>query len=306
MHNALTLISLILPIFLVIFIGILLKQFKIINDEFNRISSKIIFNVALPLFLFKKLIENNYTVSSGVSLIVFALVSTFIFFIFLWIISSIFKLDENVKGVFIQGSFRGNYAIIGLALISSVLNQAALVKAALLLAFVLPTYNLLSVIALSYPSKNIRGTILKDVILNPLVIAVIVSFTLNSIGFQPPDVINSTITYLANLTLPLALLSIGSSLTIDEIKKISSVTIYSTVLKLIIQPLIFIPIAFLFNFSHDEIIILFIFFSCPTAIVSYIMASAMNRDSKIAGNIIAFSTLLSIVTITIGLFILMI
>lgn len=305
MQNALTLISLILPIFLVIFVGSILRKLNIINDSYNRISSKIIFNVALPLFLFKKLIDNNYDASSGVGLILFALISTFVFFLILWFLSSIFKLNENQKGVFIQGSFRGNYAIIGLALISSVLGNGALVKAAMLLAFVLPTYNLLSVIALSYPSKNIKGTIVKDVLLNPLVIAVFLSVALNYIGFKPPEVINSTINYLANLTLPLALLSIGSSFTFKEIKNISNVTINSTILKLIIQPLVFTSIAYLFNFSQEEIIILFIFFACPTAIVSYIMAEAMNRDSKTAASIIAFSTILSIITITSGLFLIM-
>ena len=134
MQNALTLISLVLPIFLVIFIGIVLRYLNIITLEYNKISSKIIFNIALPLFLFKKIRENNYTFEGSAGFILFAVVSTIIFFVLMWIVASLFKLSDEVRGVFIQGAFRGNYAIVGLALISSVLDHDSLVKSAMLIA----------------------------------------------------------------------------------------------------------------------------------------------------------------------------
>lgn len=305
MQNALTLISLVLPIFLVIFIGIVLRYLNIITLEYNKISSKIIFNIALPLFLFKKISENNYTFEGSAGFILFAVVSTIIFFVLMWIVASLFKLSDEVRGVFIQGAFRGNYAIVGLALISSVLDHDSLVKSAMLIAFVLPLYNILAVIALAYPAKNVKGNFIKDILINPLVISVIIAFALNGIGFKTPQVIDQTIGYIAALTLPLALISIGASFSISEIKNISKSAVYSTLFKLVLQPLLFTPIAFYFGFTQEEIIILFIFFACPTAIASYIMAEAMNRDGQLAGSIVALSTLLSIVTISIGLYLLM-
>jgi hypothetical protein len=53
-----------------------------------------------------------------------------------------------------------------------------------------------------------------------------------------------------------------------------------------------------------EMGILFIIFSCPTAIASYVLAAGLKGNIKLAGNIIIISTLGSIGTIIIGLFLL--
>ena len=62
--------------------------------------------------------------------------------------------------------------------------------------------------------------------------------------------------------------------------------------------------AFLFGFRGYDLGILFILFACPTAIASFIMAEAMGSNSKLAANILLMTTLVSLVTITLGLFVL--
>ncbi len=62
--------------------------------------------------------------------------------------------------------------------------------------------------------------------------------------------------------------------------------------------------AYKLGFVKGDLGIIFILFACPTAIASFIMADAMGLNSRLAGNILLLTTLFSIVTITLGLYIL--
>ncbi len=119
-----------------------------------------------------------------------------------------------------------------------------------------------------------------------------------------PDVLLKTGTYLAELALPLALLGIGGFLSFKDITKNHLLTIISTLLKLVIIPAAATFAAYAFGFTGNDLGIIFILFACPTAIASFIMAEAMGVNSRLAGNILLLTTLASIVTITIGFFIL--
>ncbi|HEY6907577.1 MAG TPA: AEC family transporter, partial [Ignavibacteriaceae bacterium] len=89
-----------------------------------------------------------------------------------------------------------------------------------------------------------------------------------------------------------------------EIKKGFTLSVYSTILKLIVFPVIMTYGAYLFGFRGYDLGLLFILFACPTAIASFIMAEAMGSNSKLAANILLMTTLASLFTITLGLFIL--
>jgi malonate transporter and related proteins len=123
-------------------------------------------------------------------------------------------------------------------------------------------------------------------------------------GIALPEVLKTTGNYLAALALPLALVGIGGFLNFHDITKESSLTIVSTVLKLVVFPLVMTAAAYFLNFRGIDLGIIFILFACPTAIASFIMAEAMGANSRLAGNILLLTTLASVVTITLGLFIL--
>ena len=59
-----------------------------------------------------------------------------------------------------------------------------------------------------------------------------------------------------------------------------------------------------YGFKNEDLGIIFILFACPTAVASFIMADAMGVNSKLAGNIVLVTTVLSVFTIAVGLFIL--
>jgi len=215
--------------------------------------------------------------------------------------------DGKDQGSFIQGSVRSNFAIVGFALISNSLGNHALGKAAILLAFIMPLYNVLAVIALTVPVQKEKEfgykKIIIEIITNPLILATLVAIPFSYFKISVPQFLMKTIDYLATLTLPLALLGIGGSLNFESIKKDSQLTVFATLIKIIIIPASLTYIAILLGYRQEDLGILFMLFATPTAIVSFIMADAMGCNSELAGNIIVTTTLGSIFTLSLGIFI---
>ena len=308
MQNLIIVAGLVAPVFLIVALGYLLKKLGMMNDSFVKLSSRIVFSVSLPALIFAEISKTDLSRILNLELVGFAYGGTLITFFIVWLISTLSVKTATDRTVFIQGSFRGNFAVVGLALIANVYGIDSLGKASLLLAFTIPLYNTLAVIALTVPLRKekqmkISSTIL-EIVKNPLVLAVIFSIPFSYFKIELPFIITRTINYLAALALPLALLGIGGFLDFTEVKRGFTLTVYSTLLKLIIFPVIMTYGAYLFGFRGYDLGILFILFACPTAIASFIMAEAMGSNSKLAANILLMTTLSSLVTITLGLFIL--
>ncbi len=306
--NILFTANIVAPVFLIIAIGYASKKLKIINENFVDATSKFVFSVSLPALVFMQIAEMDLSKAVNFPQIIFIYTGTISTFILIWLLSIPFIKDGKDRSVFIQGAFRSNFAIVGFAIISNLFGTAALGKAAIILAFILPLYNVLAVIVLTIPLRNTDKlsfySIIKEILFNPLIVAVLAGLPFSYFAIKLPSLIITTGNFLSDLALPLALIGIGGSLNLEQIKKASALAFTSSVIKLIFIPLILTSAAYLSGYRGIDLGIMFILFACPTAIVSFIMAEAMGANSKLAGNIILVSTLGSVFTIAIGILIL--
>ncbi|GMU95236.1 AEC family transporter [Ignavibacterium album] len=306
--NILFTANIVAPVFLIIALGYAAKKMRIINENFVDVTSKFVFSVSLPALVFMQIAEMDLSKTINFPQILFIYTGTITTFILIWLLSIPFIKDGRDRSVFIQGAFRSNFAIVGFAIISNLFGTAALGKAAIILAFILPLYNILAVIVLTVPLRQTNQLsfypIIKEILLNPLIVAVIVGLPFSYFTIKLPSIIVTTGNFLSDLALPLALIGIGGSLNLEQIKKASTLAFTSSIIKLILIPLILTTTAYFFGYRGIDLGIMFILFACPTAIVSFIMAEAMGANSKLAGNIILISTLGSVFTIAIGILIL--
>ena len=300
--------NIVAPVFLMILLGYLLKRIGVINENFVAITSKFVFNVSLPAFIFMKISALDLTAALDMGQIIFIYAGTLLAYIIIWIISSLFIKDGRDLSVFVQGAYRSNYAIVGLAIIANLFGEEGLGKASLILAFLLPFYNVLAVVILTVPMRKIRKlnllSTIYEVMLNPLIIAVIISLPFSYFKLELPSMLFTTGNFLSDVALPLALIGIGGSLNIENIKRASTLAFSSSILKLIIVPIVLTFFAYLFGYRAMDLGIMFVLFACPTAIVSFIMAEAMGCNSKLAGNIVVISTIGSVITISAAIIIL--
>jgi predicted permease len=294
-------------VFLIIAVGYFARNRRIINEVFVEVTSRLVFQISLPVFIFLEISELDLSQVFDVDQIVFITSATFITYLLIWIGTIPYIKNPEDKSAFIQGAFRGNYAIVGLALISNLFGDDALGKATLILAFLLPVYNVLAVIVLTIPKHQGKinfKSIIADIIFNPLILAVIIALPFSFFKIRLPEMFTSTGNYFADLALPLALVGIGGSLNIENLKKASTLAFSSSIIKIMVLPLIITFIAIFLGYRNDDLGIMFIVFACPTAIASFVMADVMGANSKLAGNIIMITTLGSVFTIAIGILLL--
>ncbi len=223
MQNLILILGLVTPVFLIIILGYFLKKIGLINDAFVTLSSKVVFTVALPALIFTEVSKLSLNELLDFKIIAFIYAGTIISFLLVWFLSKPFIKEGNDRGVFIQGSFRGNFAIVGLALISSVFGNGVLSKAALILGFTIPLYNVLAVIALTLPvrvERNLNYThTFYEILKNPLIIAVLVGLLFSYFSIPIPGVIFKTVDYVAALALPLALIGLGGFMKFSDFKR---------------------------------------------------------------------------------------
>ena len=308
MQNLIFSATIVATVFIIIFLSFILKQQGIIGDSFGSITSKMVFNVAMPALLFQKLSTIPVHDIFNLYQILFVIAALCFMFVLSWLISMFVCKNGADQGAFIQGSFRGNFAILGLALINNAFGSDALAKGALVLAVIMPLYNVLSIIALTVPMHHEKSvspwqTVLK-IITNPLILAAAIALPFSIFQISIHSIITTTIDYLAGMTLPLALIGIGSSLSFASFSDDRTLSFVATSVKIILMPALCTGAAILLGFRGADLGILYFLFAAPAAIASYIMAHALGSNGKLAGNIVLVSTLASMFTISIGIFIL--
>jgi len=300
------------PICILLFLGWLLKRIKLINDAFVDNASKLVFQVTLPALLFLSIVNADQSVKINPTYIAFGLVANLSFYLLTSLCCRLFIKQKQDHGVIIQGGFRANTAIIGLAYVANIYGDSGVALAAVYVATTTILFNILAVICLTATPSNTQSKLglkgLKDVATsiskNPLIIGIILGVVLLTLNIKVPSVLIDTGQYFANMTLPLALLCTGATLNLGELRSTGINAWFASFFKLLLAPILITGSAYLWGFSQLELGLLFFMTAAPTAAASYVMARAMGGNANLAANIIAITTAGSLITYSLGISIL--
>ncbi|SFR43594.1 hypothetical protein SAMN05216203_0293 [Marinobacter daqiaonensis] len=296
----------ILPVFAMVFIGLGLRRIGWIDASFVNTASALVFRATLPTLVFLSILRADLDTALNPRLLVFFVFATLGSFLLCWL-WAIWRVPRQDRGVYVQGSFRGNCGIVGLALAASMYGEYGLSAGGILLGLVIVCYNILSVVVLlSYqPGGKVSWRrILGDIARNPLILSVLVAIPFAWWNIGLPDWIMTSGDYFASLTLPLALLCIGATVSLGAIRQESGPAFGATTFKMVTLPALCTAAAWIVGFEGRELGLMFLYFASPTAAASFVMVKALGGNARMAANIVALSTLLASVTVTIGVFIL--
>jgi malonate transporter len=294
------------PIFVLILFGLVLMRIGMINDGFIEAGSRLVFNVALPVLLFLSISKTRFEEFANIDVVLFGFVATLITYILLELIAKYTINERADRGVFVQGSFRSNLAIIGLAYCFNAYGEKGLAVASIYIAMVTTLYNVLSVITLNLSLNKQQGIkpALLGIIKNPLIISILLALVASWYKVELPQLVILTGQYFANLTLPLALLCTGATLNFSVLRLSLKTTILATFFKILLIPIAFVVGGLLLEFRGFDIGVLLFMSSAPTAASSYVMVRAMGGNDTLAANIVGLTTLLSMITTSIGIMVL--
>lgn len=307
MENLLFSINGTLPIFIVMFIGIIVRRLKLVDDKYVSQANKLNFNTAMPVMLFENVRGSDITTALDVKFTVTLMLMVIAELVMAAGISCL-CVKPYRRGSFTQGAFRGNTALIGMALLINMYGQSEI--GAISVAIAVPVYNIGSVIALTlFPvegeaKKKNAGDILLNIIKNPLIIGTVAGIAAAFFRIEFPALIETSLDYLSDMAIGTALLCVGASMQFDKFKSRWKETALASALKLIIFPMIFVPVMALMGYRNDELMAAFIVLGSPTAVNSYVMARSMNHDEALASGIVVVSSLTGAVSMTVWVYVL--
>ncbi|WP_313085592.1 AEC family transporter [Pseudomonas sp.] len=294
------------PVFVMLLLGVALMRLRWIDGTFIHTASTLVFKATLPTLLFLSVIKADLSAALQPALIAYYVAATVAGFLLAWA-WALWRCPVADRGVYVQGAFRGNNGVVGLALATSLYGDYGLSLGGVLAGLVIFLYNSLSAVVLAIYSPDGRtdaGAIIRSIIGNPLIIGVTAAIPFAYWQIPLPDWLMTSGQYFAQLTLPLALICIGGTLTISVLRESSRIALSASLMKMVWLPALATVGAWALGFRGAELGILFLYFGCPTASTSFVMARAVNSNHKLAAIIIVITTLGAAVTINIGLFLL--
>lgn len=304
MENFIYSINVTMPIFLVMVIGYILKQIGMLNDNFVTVANKFNFKVTLPFMLFKDIAGVDIKAVFDIKYVLFcAIVSTICFWV-VWGTAKLLVRDKTIRGAFVQSSFRGSAAVMGLAFIQNIYGSSAM--GPLMIVSAVPLYNIFSVIVLTFEANDSTGIDKKakirqagiNICKNPIILSILAGLIVGLLEIQFPTLVNKTVSNVAQMATPLALITIGAGFEGRKALAKIAPTMAASMIKLVLQPLVFLPVAAWMGFSGEKMIAILIMLASPTTPSCYIMAKSMNNDEVLTASVIVTTTLMAAFTLT--------
>jgi predicted permease len=302
-----SILSTILPVFLVMGLGYGLRHRGLIGDRFLADANRLVYYVCLPCLLFVKIASvpldmafNPVLVAGSTGTLLFIFGASYGF-------ARLVGYPDAVVGVFSQGAARGNMAYMGLAVIYYGLGDEALVRSGLLLACLVPPVNLCSIMVLAMARSSCRGRGLafwaREILRNPLIQAAGAGIVFALLGVHLPEILDRGLGLVVEMTLPLALVAIGGSFALQPLR-FSGDVLLITLFKNVLMPLATLLCLVWLGVTGTDLAIGVLLAAMPTAMVSYVMAIELGGDTHVAGSAILASTLVSLVSVAGWLYVL--
>jgi predicted permease len=305
----LDIIRAVLPVFLVIATGVVLRRYRFLDEGFIDAANALVYYVLLPALLFDEISATEFREAFSGPLVIGGYAATLATFLLAFALSGSLGIGAAERGSFVQGSVRANLAYVGLPVVFSAVGQAGLRKAGIFLGFIVPLLNALAVAALIIPHGSGAGRwretakrVVRQIATNPIVLACLAAIAWSVFKIPVPPLARRTLQLIAPATLPLSLLCLGGSFSMARARRGVALASLAAFLKLVVLTGLGLALYRWMGVAGTDLRIGMILLGCPTAVVTYVMASQLAGDTDLAGTIVITSTAASAVTITGWLF----
>lgn len=306
MESLILALEIVLPLFLLMAVGYVIKLTGLMNETSVKQMNKVIFKIFLPLLVFLNIYQTELAESFNSQLLLYASAGVLLQFILSLCLVVLTEKDNSRRGVMLQGMFRSNFVLFGIPISTSLFGSTAAGLAAILIAVIIPLYNVLAVFSLELfnGKRPSLFKILKGIVTNPLILASAAGILCIVFHIQLPHILAKTVTDLSSVATPLAFVILGASFSFGDTGRYAKELFITLGSKLVFYPALFLGLALLLGFRGAPLAVLLTVFGSPIAVSSFTMAQQMGGDDKLAGQLVVFSSILSTVTMFLLIFVL--
>lgn len=304
-------INAVLPLILCMAAGYIFRVARLASEDFCRRCNTFCFKTFLPLMIFMNVYNSDLKSAIQPGVFLFGVLGTLAIFLAAFLLIPLIVRSGSTQrdgtpvtaasrqAVLIQSIFRSNFVIFGYQVVANVYGSERAAVASVLAAIVVPLFNILAVFTLEYftNSKNGFSSVLKGIAKNPLIWGAILAFIFKFSGIVFPQPVYTGLSNMASIATPLALVVLGGTFHFDSLRKNAGALTLGVLGKIVIAPLIMVPIAAALGFRDANLLSLMIVFASPTAVNSYTMAAAYKHDPELAGQLVVMTSIFSMLSV---------
>ncbi|KJE35585.1 transporter [Thalassospira sp. HJ] len=292
-------LSALLPTFALIVVGYLLRERKFLPDSFWPGAEKLTYFITFPALLFSNTAKADLGSLPLLGIATAMLGTIAICTVMILAVRPVLKVSSPTFSSLVQGAIRPN-TYIGLAVAAALLGTHGLTVTVLCVALVVPTVNVISVLACAHLGDNDRNpgvlSLLRDVAKNPLLMACVLGSLFNVFGIGLPPIVGPFLEVLGRAALPIGLLAVGAGLDLSAARRAGFPVGVSSVGKLVLSPAIAAGLCLMLGFPDIELAAVVLYAALPCSGSAYVLARLMGGDAQMMASIITVHTLLAILT----------
>lgn len=290
------------PIFVVIVLGYLLRRGGIPSFEFWNLNDRLVYWVLMPALLFYNMSTADFDADlvGGYAAVI---LGAFLIALLLGLaVPRAFGYSPPVASSILQGAARHN-SFIALAVAERLYGQEGLALASLAVAMLIPTTNVSVVtlmVGLVSEAKGMRiaTAILRDLIRNPLLVAVALGVTWNiALGPDERPILHDIVSILGGAALPIMLMCVGANLRVRAMAVAFGPTALACLAKLIAFPAAILVLSRLVGLTEAQTMVALVFGAVPTAPSAYTLARQLGGDAPLMAAIVTIQTAITFLTL---------
>lgn len=281
---------------IMIMVGLFLKHFNFLNSSDSQVLNKIVVNIALPCLIFINL--SKATINPEVMVLpVTAIFLVFTTAVMAYIYSRFRNYSKSTTWTIILASSMMNTAFIGYPVIMGVLGNEGFISSifydmAMALMFVLYAMILVGVFG-----GNKRQVIRDGLTFMPLW-AVLFALIFNFFNIELGYVLETSLGYLSQATIPLIMLSLGLTLDLNSVKSNISDTAFILFTRLLFAPILILIIYKALDIQSLIYNVAVLDSAMPIAMNCLVLSINYDLDNELMASAIFLSTILCVVTLT--------
>jgi len=305
-------INITMPFILLALLGILMKRRGMITDNFVTRGNKVVFYFAIPATIFNHIHRADLSSVFDLRFLAFNSIWLILFFLATWWVANTFMRDKDSVSSFVNSAYRSSLSVVGPPLLvlmfvdaydPNILPKGILAVSVLLII----SYATASVLFAVHDEEARKSGVLGIFIAiakNPVVIGVIVGLVFNVFGWTLPIFAATTVSSLAGLVMPLAMICVGGNLAFHGFDTKFKYVLISVLVKLFVMPISGVIVAYLFGFRGSDLTIIMILNALPMAVGAYVMQAELSggAGSYIGASVLMLTMTLSAFTLTLFIF----
>lgn len=286
-----------LALLIMIGAGYFVTKKGMLDAHTNNQMSDLIVNIFNPMLVLASAANSVGKISlAAMKLAGIIAVGMFLAFIIAgMVLSPLFEKDRELRKIFQLMFVFSNVGFIGIPVISSIFGAEYVVYVSeFMLVYTLVFY--------TYGIALMDGKFSKDslrAMVNPGTIAGLLAMAVILFEIQLPEFLNTAVTYLGNVTSPMALVAVGFALADSDIKKVfcqPRLYLFSVV-KLLVLPLLLLPLLRFAVGTSDLLSVCMVMFGMPVGNMPLILGNQRGLDVTACSAAIILSTVLCVLTV---------